>query len=37
MPKEMPEEKPMHKKTRDTGLEIRGALPGEAFAEPDQG
>jgi hypothetical protein len=37
MPKEKPEEKPMYKKTRDTGLEIRGALPGEAFAELEEG
>jgi len=33
----MPKEKPMHKKTRDTGLEIRKALPGEATAELDEG
>jgi hypothetical protein len=28
---------PMDKKTRDTGLEIRKALPGEAFADLDKG
>jgi hypothetical protein len=33
----MPKEIPMHKKTRDTGLEIRKALPGETFAELDKG
>jgi hypothetical protein len=33
----MPKEMPMHKKTRDTGIEIRWALPGETIAEPDKG